>query len=110
MTKDDFAKPADLDENGEKAFRIVEAWRKKRGFNYTGGCKTYYSPKEWTEREEEYGCSSYLIIVHDGGDLSEWEGDGISPLEMDPALNEALRAAGMFLECCTCWYHAIYPI
>jgi|GEM_PF-5362051 len=103
-----FAKPDGLDESGEKAFAIIEAWRIKSGFHYTGGCKTYYSPQAWIDRGESYGIGSKLIIVHDGGDFSE--GDHGSPLERDQELHTALAAAGLYLECCTNWYHAAYLI
>jgi hypothetical protein len=74
----------------------------------TGGCRAFYSPQEWEEREEEYGLNADLIVVHDGGDLTEffdWNRCQYSWIEK---MSEALEAKGYFVEQCTCWYSAIY--
>ncbi len=89
------------------AYAIVEKWRKAKGYHFTGGCRLYYSGEEWAERRESYGQGAILILVHDGGDLSNYNGDDIPPLR-DEDLRQALYAAGMWIESCTGWYDAIY--
>jgi len=106
----DSDKPDGLTSAGEKAWAIIEAWRQKRGLTYSGGCRTYYSPAEWCARNERYGTSSLLVVVHDGGDLSASGEHGMSILDRDHELSETLAAAGLYLECCTHWYHAVYLI
>ena len=109
MIQEDFAKPQDLSADGEKAYAIIEEWRTKRGYNFTGGCPLYKSPKEWEDRGEEYGTDSVLVLVHDGGDFSCHEtSSGLSVLEESENLRVKLAAAGFYLEACTVWYHAVY--
>lgn len=75
-----------------------------------GGCRAFYSPKEWKERGEDYGTNAKLILCHDGGDLyyycnydsGNW--DGIE------AFDKFLRSKGYYVECCTSWYSAVYKL
>ncbi len=102
----DFAPPIFSPPRTMLAYEIVEEWRKAQGYNFTGGCRLYYSGEEWAERRESYGQGAVLILVHDGGDLSNYNGD-TEPLR-DEGLRRALEAAGMWIESCTGWYDAIY--
>jgi hypothetical protein len=75
-----------------------------------GGCKAFYSPKEWKARGESYGADSLLIICHDGGDLAHL-------CNFDYECYKAMEEFRVFLrdtygvrpEPCTCWYTAVYP-
>lgn len=89
-----------------EAYAIVEKWRKAKGYTHTGGCRLYYSGEEWAERGEQFGKGAILILVHDGGDLSNYNGP-TEPLR-DEGLRLALYAADMWIESCTGWYDAIY--
>lgn len=109
------AKPDGLDEKGERAYEVVMAFLKARGMTYTGGCKAFYSPKEWRERGEEYGLESCLIVTHDGGDHARaFSFDACHvhgrPEEYEPceSMQDALGKVGCFAEQCTVWYTAIY--
>lgn len=102
----DFDRPAGLSPEGERAYAVLREWVKTKGDDYSGGCKAFYSPREWADRGEEYGLGSELIVVHDGGCLStadddygRWVGDTMTDLD----------ALGLYVEHCTCWYSALYP-
>lgn len=117
--EDVFAMPENLDAAGQRAHSAIVAQLQKVGHTETGGCKTFYSPEEWRERGEEYGTSSKLIVVYDGGEVA-------LSFSMDAAYNElarpgtkncyrfyeamskALEEAGFYVEECTGWYAAVY--
>ena len=75
-----------------------------------GGCRAFYSPKEWKERGEDYGLTSELILVHDGGDLAPYCNLDYEEYKMHDALYEFLKSKGYYLESCTCWYSAVYKV
>ena len=75
---------------------------------YTGGCTPFYSPEQWKERGEEYGLESELVVVHDGGDVCNWMAYDCEHPNLRAAMDEALSEVGLWAECCTCWYTAIY--
>ena len=78
---------------------------------YGGGCKAFYSPKEWKKRGEDYGTESLLILCHDGGDLAplcNWDYECYKSME---DFNDFLQQKhGVYLEQCTSWYSAVYPL
>lgn len=73
-----------------------------------GGCKAFYSKREWRDRGEEYGTDAVLILCHDGGDLTNMCGYYPSPKAED-AFYLYLKAKGYYVEGCTSWYSAVYP-
>ena len=75
-----------------------------------GGCRAFYTPKEWENREELYGLTSELIVCHDGGDLSCYFNYDYSCYEHVDKMNAALERFGYYAEQCTSWYTAIYPL
>jgi hypothetical protein len=75
---------------------------------YTGGCTPFYSAKQWKDRGEEYGTEAELVIVHDGGDFSEYFSYMSEYPKLQDRMNEALNKLGLYAEPCTCWYTAIY--
>lgn len=82
---------------------VRETWPDACG----GGCRAFYSPREWRQRGEEYGTDSLLVVVHDGGDMAyffDWMCESVLREKMDAALREV----GYYAEQCTCWYSAIY--
>jgi hypothetical protein len=74
----------------------------------TGGCRTFYSPKEWKERGEKYGLNSCLIICHDGGEFSNLCSYDKQDYGMLEKFAENLAIEGYYIEQCTCWYSALY--
>ena len=97
--------PENLSKLGKLAYKTITKCMKELDLTYTGGCKTFYSPKEWKEKGEEYGINSELIVVYDGGDVSEFF-DGAFYDKMV----KYLKNVGLYFERCTCWYSAIYKI
>ena len=75
-----------------------------------GGCKAYYSPTEWKNRNESYGLESVLILVHDGGDLATYCNIDYSCATRIERLRKVLEDNGYYIENCTGWYSAVYRI
>jgi hypothetical protein len=73
-----------------------------------GGCRAFYSPKEWAARNETYGLKSLLIVVHDGGDLEPYCNLDFGCYSMHDRLQAELGKVGLYMESCTSWYSAIY--
>ena len=75
-----------------------------------GGCRAFYTPEQWTARGEHYGCNSLLVLVYDGGDLSNVisldASNGRAFFELDEELRKKF---GVYIEHCTHWYAAVYP-
>lgn len=109
LTKDLYM-PAGLPEAGVKAYDVVMAVLMANEATTTGGCKAFYSPQEWEEREEEFGQGCELIVVYDGGDLARFFSldHGYPKYAMHSKMRVALESAGLFAEECTGWYSAIY--
>jgi len=97
--------PQDLSPAGVLAYTAITGLIAKHGLQ-TGGCKAFYSPREWFARGERYGTRSELVVVYDGGELGE-------VCRMDGAfyseLVEALKGQHLYVEECTGWYAAVYP-
>lgn len=106
----DLAKPSDLSPEGEKAYRAFVAFLNAKGLTHTGGCRTFYSPEEWTDRGEEYGTESVLVIVHDGGEVASVCNLDYERYELNGEMIDAMAEAGFFVEGCTCWYSAVYRV
>jgi hypothetical protein len=101
-------RPEKLSDLGNAAYDRIMEYLHEKGLTNTGGCKTFYSPKEWADRGEDYGTDSLLIIVHDGGDHARafsWDYEDYKTIE---GMVETLKPLGLFPEQCTCWYSAIY--
>ena len=101
---DDLKIPADITGAALDAAQAIATWARRRGG--TGGCRTFYSPAEWKARGEEFGLESVLIVVHDGGALSDYN----SIPSWRESLEATLTKLGLYAEPCTCWYTALYRI
>ena len=104
--------PTPLSKKGRRAAQTIRAFMKKNGLG-TGGCKTFYSPKEWLDRGEQYGLGSELVVVYDGGDLyyvmNPHYADFPSMFyKLQGELDEELKKAGVYTEACYSWHGAIY--
>lgn len=73
-----------------------------------GGNTSFVDPRDWLKRGEEYGLSSVLILVHDGGDLARYVNYDYGQYDLCQLLSDALAAKGYLIEQCTCWYAAVY--
>lgn len=125
----DFEQPS-LDIVGQHAYHTIKKHLRDFKDMETGGCKAFYSPKEWEDKGEKYGKGCVLIVVYDGGDLRPYfnmdacyEGhhmlcefltgmgkdiSHLKPYDMYENLRESLRKEGFFVEECTGWYSAVY--
>ncbi|BBY54013.1 hypothetical protein [Mycolicibacillus koreensis] len=101
--------PDDLSPQGRKAAEIIRGFLADSGMADHGGGGRFYSPQQWRDRGESYGTGSELIITHDGGDHA-------GAFNMDyghetvERLGDLLAADGLYVEGCTNWYSAVYPI
>ena len=102
--------PEGLSAKGRVAAEAILTLLKRDEATHTGGCKMFYSPEEWKARGEAYGIGSLLIVCHDGGDHAGYFNWDYENYEAVAAMNAALGAVGCYVESCTCWYSAIYPI
>ena len=75
-----------------------------------GGCRAYYTPKEWRERGELYGRESALILCHDGGDLAPFLNLDYGNYKGFDDFYQMMRELGYYTEACTSWYTAVYPL
>ncbi len=109
--REGFEIPEGLSPEGLKAAWVITDFFAKARRTGTGGCRTFYSPQQWKDRKEEFGCDSVLLVVHDGGDVAAVINPdyGCDP-RVRERLNTRLAEAGFYLEPCTCWYAAVYPI
>ena len=106
---DDFNIPDGLSKLGEKAAKaIVKKVKELDPYASGGGCTAFYSPQEWKDRGEEWGCNSELIVVYDGGDLAPYFNGDDDAYELRKIMVEELDELGVYTEECTCWYSSIH--
>ena len=122
----DLDMPESLSAKGRRAYEIIVAYLKERGFSDNGGCTAFYAPTAWAAREESYGTKSHLVVVYDGGairpvfsmdaayDLDcaiyQETGKQRKPYSLYEGMQDKLREAGLYFEECTRWYSAVYSI
>lgn len=132
MIGENFNMPSDLNADGKRAYETIKKFLK--GFKEldSGGCQSFYSPKEWNARGEEYGTRSVLIVCYDGGELRPYfnmdacydghcmlmdfltsNGKDVSTFkgkayDIYENLRNTLSAEGFTVEECTGWYSAVY--
>jgi hypothetical protein len=109
-TTTDWAIPSGLSERGKKAAAAIVAFLKERDMSDPCGGGRFYTPDEWDERDEQYGLGSLLIITHDGGEHApafNWDYEAYDLME---DLRQELLKIDVYVEQCTSWFSAIYPI
>lgn len=74
------------------------------------GCTAFYTPEKWRERGESYGLDSVLILCHDGGDLAQYCNIDYGCPGGIERMRQCLEPLGYWIESCTCWYSAVYPV
>ena len=122
----DLDMPDGLAEPGRRAYEVIVAYLKERGFSDNGTCQAFYAPAEWAAREEAYGAKSHLVVVYDGGairpvfsmdaaydlDCAVYQETGKKrkPYSLYEGMQDKLREAGLYFEECTGYYSAIYSL
>ena len=100
--------PAGLSRRGKHAANIILKQAAKRERFSTGGCRAFYTPKEWKDKGEPYGDGAVLIVCHDGGDFGPmFELDHMCYALVEEMM-DALGAKGFHPEGMYCWCTAIY--
>lgn len=103
--------PTPLTPAGRRAAEIIRDYCSKHDLG--PGERMFYTPEEWSERGEEYGTDSVLVVVHEACDAA-------IAISMDGAyysnasykhfgrLDQQLRSKGMYLEGMYSWCSAVY--
>jgi hypothetical protein len=102
--------PEGLSPAGHTAADVIREFLVEKQLTYHGGGGKFYSPQQWSDRGEEYGTQSLLVITHDGGDHAGAFNLDYEQYELHEQLQDRLRKHGLFMEGCTCWYTAVYRI
>jgi len=104
--------PEGLSDNGKAAHNAIMKMANKHGIDYFGSQQTFYSPEEWSDRGEDYGCTSELVVMYEDNGLKVlFDYDAAYPgYELLEEMNEALAEIGLFFECATCWYGSIHRV
>lgn len=125
MKTTDLVMPESLDEPGRRAYEIIVAYLQEHDCANTGGSKAFYSPVEWSARNESYGAKSHLVVVHGGAmrpvfsmdaaydlDCANYQETGKTrePYSLYEGMQKKLHAAGLYFEECTRGYCAIYSV
>jgi hypothetical protein len=110
MENPDLACPRGLCEDGMRAYLAIMKFLMDRKMTYTGRCRAFYSPSEWKERGEWHGADSFLVVVHEGGDLDRAFDFDRGEHELMGKMQDALAEFGLFAEQHDFWYTAIYKI
>jgi hypothetical protein len=108
QVSEDLNIPKGLTPRAHNAAEAIVRLLTELGLTETGGCRAFYSPKEWRERDEEYGGKADLIVVHDGGSLAPFFNYDYRAYSMVDEMSKRLDQAGAWAEPCTSWYTAIY--
>lgn len=106
----DWPIPSDLTPQGRQSADTILAFLTQRRLTYHGGGGRFYSPAQWRARGEDYGTDSLLIITHDGGDHAGAFNSAYEQFQLRDDLQTKLYPLGVFMEQCTSWYSAVYPL
>lgn len=99
-----------LTPKGRSAAEAILTFLQARDLTDHGGGGGFYGPEQWEERGEQYGLGSLLIVTHDGGEHApafNWDYEAYDLIE---ELRQELSKIDVYVEQCTSWFSAIYPI
>ena len=100
--------PTGLSQKGRQAARVIVAFLKEKELTETGGCRVFYTPREWKARGEKYGTTSELVVVYDGAEAAYALAMDYEMYKAIDELQARLDAIGVFFEEATCWYGSIH--
>ncbi len=92
------------------AAEAILAFLREKNLTDHGGGGKFYGPEEWEDRGEDFGTGALLIVIHDGGEHApafNWDYEDYNLVE---ELRRSLEKVGVYVEQCTSWYSAVYPI
>lgn len=104
------AMPSNLSPEGRAAWKTVRSFLTARHSTYCGGCKAFYTPPEWKDREPYVILTENLIlvVVHDGGELANVFNLDYGCTRLYDDMRSILSGAGFWAEAVTTWYSYIY--
>lgn len=109
--KDNWAIPTGLSRKARKLAHAIVKLANKRDWS-SGGQKVFWSPKEWKNKGEPYGCGSELIILHEGGDHAPFFSLDYSSYagsyDQYEEQSKFLQSHGFWIEGLYTWSSAIY--
>ena len=71
MASSDFDIPSGLSRRARKLAFAIRDYLISEGVTDGGGCRVFWSPKEWRDRGERFH-SKHLVIVYDGGGVAPY--------------------------------------
>lgn len=93
------------------AYHILEAAGLVMGrAPYTGGCRTFYTPEEWKEKENYEVTNELLFICHDGGEFGNLCSYDREQYGLMEEFDNLLNKKGYYTEAGTNWWTAVYPL
>jgi hypothetical protein len=110
------AMPTDLSPAGQRAYGAIMKLLVKHldglpdagaAEELTGGCRAFYSGRDWTARGGEYGQRAELVVVYDGGYLYDLFNE--VPAFGDELAKE-LETFQLYYEHGTSWMGGVYPL
>jgi uncharacterized protein (TIGR02996 family) len=104
----DLAIPPELSPRGKKAARLILKFLLAERLTGTCGCRTFYSPQQWKERDKEYGHDALLILVYDAGDIDMCMDPAMGQHDLVDRFRENLEQNGFVIEPLSHWCSAIY--
>lgn len=76
---------------------------------YTGGCRTFYTPEEWKEKENYELNNELLFICHDGGEFADLCSYDRGQYGMMEEFSNYLNEHGYWMEQGSTWWTVVYP-
>ena len=106
----DLEKPAGLSTKGQEAWKAIMKVLIANDAYFTGGCKTFYSPAEWTGGGRSYCENSELVVVYDGGSVAPFFEYDYECYDAVGKMKKALADVGLYFEPATNCIAGIYEI
>jgi hypothetical protein len=107
-TRDDLACPGRV-RLAFLAYEAIATVLTRYKATYTGGCRAFFTPDEWTALGNRAAPGALLVVVYDGGSLPDFFRLGVNARRHN-AMSRALAAAGVYAEEVNGCHSTIYPI
>lgn len=111
----DLDMPSGLNEDGQRAHKIIVEYLTKHDLTRTEGCKTFYTPLEWERsfytplawKRTLAGRAAHLIVVYNNNAVGRAFSPNARHDFADEGLQVALRAVGLYFEQYTRGYSTV---
>jgi hypothetical protein len=105
----DFAIPYNLCSQGRSAAQAILGMLTEDNECWSGGCRAFFSPQEWRNKGHELIDRTVLVVLHDGGIMSEYFDPVYGGQRYERQL-QYLRENSFFAEHISHFYAEILPI